>query len=72
MTEQEIKAYDKGYFTGQNQTVEDMCQCYCDDICTRGMSGMCWFKHDNKGQVKNDFKYDGCNELKLLRASVKL
>jgi hypothetical protein len=42
------------------------CKCYCDDICERGMSNMCFHKHDGKGQVKNDFKYNECNELKML------
>ena len=50
----------------QDAFIEKACQCYCDDICTKGMSGMCFYKHDGRGQVKNTFKYNECNELKLL------
>ena len=46
--------------------IERLCRCYCDDICEKGMSNMCFYKHDHKGQVKNDFTYKECNELKLL------
>ena len=42
------------------------CKCFCDDICEKGMAGMCFHKHDGQGQVKNTFKYNECNELKLL------
>lgn len=42
------------------------CMCYCDDICEKSMSGMCFHKYDHLQQVKNDFKYNECNNLKLL------
>lgn len=43
------------------------CKAYCDNICERGMVGMCYHKHDNKGQMLNDFEYNECETLKLLR-----
>jgi len=35
------------------------------------MTGMCFHKHDDKGQIKPDFKYKECYALKMLRNSVK-
>ena len=55
----------------KEETLKKLCMCYCDDICVRGMSNMCFYKHDHKGQVKNDFKYNECNDLKMLINSVK-
>ena len=66
----ETKIYNHGYNDGCNETVETMCRCYCDDICEKGMSGMCWYKHDHQQQVKNSFKYCECNNLQMLRNSV--
>ena len=47
--------------------IEKACHCYCDLICDKGRCGMCWHKNDGEGQVKNDFKYNECFELKLFR-----
>lgn len=46
------------------------CKCYCDDICEKGMCGMCFHKHDGKGQIKKSFKYNECNELKMILAAI--
>ena len=46
--------------------IESACRCYCNDICEKGMTGMCFYKHNGQGQVKKDFKYNECNELKLI------
>lgn len=61
----------KGVKQGQKDALEKLCRCYCDDICEKGMAGMCFHKHDGQGQVKNLFMYDECNDLKLLRNSIK-
>ena len=53
------------------EATEKACKCYCDDICEKGMSNMCFHKHDGKGQVKRAFKYCECNELKMLREAMK-
>lgn len=50
----------------KDAVIEKACKCFCDDICEKGMAGMCFHKHDGQGQVKNTFKYNECNELKLL------
>lgn len=55
-----------------DRTILDrVCRCYCDDICRIGMTNMCFHKHDSKGQVKNTFKYNECNDLKFIRHSVE-
>lgn len=46
------------------------CKCYCDDICEKGMCGMCFHKHDGKGQIKKSFKYNECNELKMILTAI--
>lgn len=51
--------------------IDKACECYCDDICDKGRCCMCFHKHDNKGQVKNDFQYNECNELKLIRKAME-
>ena len=51
--------------------IEKACRCYCDDICDKGRCCMCFHKHDGKGQVKNDFQYNECNELKLIRKAME-
>lgn len=50
----------------REEMMEKACRGYCDDICEKGMSGMCFHKHDGQGQIKNLFHYNECNELKLL------
>ncbi len=52
-------------------SIRRACQCYCDNICEKGMSGKCFHKHDGEGQVKNTFQYNECNELKLLINAIK-
>lgn len=51
--------------------IEKACKCYCDDICDKGRCCICFHKHDGKGQVKNDFQYNECNELKLIRKAME-
>lgn len=55
----------------QRKMIEKACKCYCDDICDKGRCGMCFHKHDGKGQVKNTFQYNECNELKLMRKAME-
>ena len=58
-------------YTRTDAFIEKACRCYCDDICEKGMAGMCFHKHDGQGQVKNTFKYNECDELKLLINAMK-
>ena len=51
--------------------IERACRCFCDDICDKGRVGMCYHKHDGQQQVKNSFKYNECNELKLIRNAME-
>lgn len=51
--------------------IEKACKCYCDDICDKGRCGMCFHKYDGRGQVKNTFQYNECNELKLIRKAME-
>jgi hypothetical protein len=55
----------------REEMVERACRGYCDDVCEKGMCGMCYHKHDGKGQVKNTFKYNECNELQILINTMK-
>lgn len=57
--------------TTRMQMVKKACKTYCDLMCERGMCGMCYHKHDHKGQIKNDFKYNECNELQLIRREME-
>lgn len=50
----------------REEMIEKACRGYCDDICEKGMAGMCFHKHDGQSQVKNTFKYNECNELQIL------
>ena len=52
-------------------TIEKACRCYCDDICEKSRCGICYHKYDGKSQVKKDFQYNECNELKLLRNAME-
>ena len=51
--------------------IERACKAYCDNLCERGMAGMCFHKHDGQGQIKNNFKYNECNDLKVLIRNMK-
>ena len=55
----------------REEVIEKACRGYCDDICEKGMAGMCFHKHDGQGQVKNTFKYNECNELQILINAMK-
>ena len=55
----------------REEMIEKACRGYCDDICEKGMAGMCFHKHDGQGQVKNTFKYNECNELQILINAMK-
>lgn len=51
--------------------IERVCRCFCDDICEKGMSGMCYYKHDHLQQIKNTFRYNECNALKIIRKEIE-
>ena len=51
--------------------IEKFCKCYCDDLCEKGRCGMCYYKHDENQQIVNTFKYNECENLKLIRSLVK-
>lgn len=55
----------------KEEMIEKACRGYCDDICEKGMCGMCYHKNDGKGQVKNTFKYNECYALQVLINSMK-
>ena len=55
----------------REEMVGKACRGYCDDVCEKGMCGMCYHKHDGKGQVKNTFKYNECYELQILINAMK-
>lgn len=55
----------------REEMIKKACRGYCDDICEKGMAGMCFYKHDGQGQVKNTFKYNECNELQILINAMK-
>ena len=63
--------YKEGARWADKTMIEKACRCYCDDICDKGRCCMCFHKHDGKGQVKNGFQYNECNELKLIRKSME-
>jgi hypothetical protein len=50
--------------------IEKICRCYCDDLCEKGMCGMCYYKHDENQQIVNTFKYNECEDLKLIRKNL--
>ena len=64
-------AFVKGAEWADKTMIDKACKCYCDDICDKGRCGMCFHKHDGKGQVKNTFRYNECNELKLIRKAME-
>lgn len=55
----------------REEMIEKACRGYCDDICEKGMAGMCFHKHDGQSQVKNTFKYNECNALQILIKAMK-
>lgn len=65
------EVFEDGADWMQETMIEKACKCYCDDICDKGRCGMCFHKHDGKGQVKNTFRYNECNELKLIRKAME-
>ena len=67
----EREAFIEGAKWADKTMIEKACRCYCDDICDKGRCCMCFHKHDGKGQVKNDFQYNECNELKLIRKAME-
>ena len=66
-----MDAFEAGVDWMQETMIDKACKCYCDDICDKGRCGMCFHKHDGKGQVKNTFRYNECNELKLIRKAME-
>jgi hypothetical protein len=65
------KSFKEGAEWADRTMIEKACRCYCDDICDKGRCCMCFHKHDGKGQVKNNFQYNECNELKLIRKAME-
>ena len=67
--------YQNGFIHGakwaDKTMIEKICKCYCDDLCEKGMCGMCYYKHDENQQIVNTFKYNECEDLKLIRSLVK-
>ena len=67
--------YQNGFIHGakwaDKTMVEKICKCYCDDLCEKGMCGMCYYKHDENQQIVNTFKYNECEDLKLIRSLVE-
>ena len=66
-----VKGYEKGCQEAQAHTIDKACKCYCDDLCEKGMCGMCYYKHDENQQIVNTFKYNECEDLKLIRSLVE-
>lgn len=60
-----------GYMAGYREAIDKACKCYCDDLCEKGMCGMCYYKHDENQQIVNTFKYNECEDLKLIRSLVE-
>lgn len=60
-----------GYIAGYKEAIDKACKCYCDHLCEKGMCGMCYHKHDENQQIVNTFKYNECNDLKLIRSLVE-
>lgn len=69
--ENSIPIFIQGAEWADKTMIEKACKCYCDDICDKGRCCMCFHKHDDKSQVKNDFQYNECNELKLIRKAME-
>ena len=67
----EVSMRRTAYAQDYQDAIDKACKCYCDDICDKGRCGMCFHKHDGKGQVKNTFRYNECNELKLIRKAME-
>lgn len=65
------KHFEKGAKWADKTMVERMCRCFCDVLCEKGMSGMCYYKHDYLQQTKNTFKYNECNKLKIIRKATE-
>ena len=67
--------YQNGFIHGakwaDKTMIEKICKCYCDDLCEKGMCGMCYYKHDENQQIVNTFKYNECEDLKLIRSLVE-
>ena len=70
LTVNEEKAFQAGARWADKIMIEKACRCYCDDICDEGRCCICFHKHDGKGHVKNNFQYNECNELKLIRKAM--
>lgn len=66
--------YQNGFIHGatwaDKTMIEKACKCYCDDLCEKGMCGMCYYKHDENQQIVNTFKYNECEDLKLIRKNL--
>lgn len=63
-------AFEEGAQWADKTMVDKACKCYCDDLCDKSRSGMCFHKYDGKYQIKESFKYNECHTLKLMRKAM--
>lgn len=61
-----MKQFDEMKNAEREAIIARACKCYCDDLCEKSFSGMCYHKYDHLTQIKNDFHYNECNDLKML------
>ena len=47
--------------------IDKACKCFCDSLCDISGCGMCFYKYDEKHQIKSSFQYNECNNLKVMR-----
>lgn len=65
------EAFIAGAKWADKTMIDKACKCYCDDICDKGRCGMCFHKYDGEYQIKSTFKYNECNELRLIRKAME-
>ena len=63
--------FEEGDKCANKTMIERMCRCFCDVLCVKGVSGMCYYKHDHLQQIKNTFRYNECNALKIIRKEIE-
>ena len=59
-----------GYIAGYREAIDKACKCYCDYICEKSRSGICFHKYDSEQQVKATFNYTECNDLQFIRKNL--
>jgi len=57
----------------EDKMVVKACEAYCDNICEKDASSICYYKHDAEYQVKNGFDYAtcDCHALQMMRYWMK-